>query len=527
VRLGDGVSQAGDTQVSPGAARGIGLTSLTRATGGNIQNVVERSKVNETTKESTAVTVGSGKPIDAVVQVGPTPTVLGPGNGALTVPGSAYLKKTPATGAFRRWAVISALFVGATCAAGYWFTHRPVEVTIIRPTMTSVIETIASSGLVGGVKESVIGASFNGAVLRLQVKLGDHVQAGEALAVLKNNITQAQVVQAETAVVAARAQLTQTSRGALPSELQVAQMQVSQARAVTEQNTADLNLARATQDRTQALAKDGLVPKSELETANAAFAAAAAKVRAGTASVRLAEAQLQTLRGTPRKEDVELARDRLTEAQQALLVVRQQAGEATVTAPFTGTITAVNVEVGQNVDALGLFGLVSDELEIRIDLDESNLADISLGQKALLTKAIVPGDAYPGVPRITRLLRLVGDLPAAADVSADGTIYDAALVDAVKKFQGRHGRDPNGRIGAQTLADLNVPLSRRVQQMELVLERWRWMPQAYQRAPIIVNIPEFRLRAYDKDFNVAVTMNVVVGNSARVKHFETPGMRIY
>ena len=128
-------------------------------------------------------------------------------------------------------------------------------------------------------------------------------------------------------------------------------------------------------------------------------------------------------------------------------------------------------------------------------------------------KAIDPGDDYPGVPRLTRLLRLLGDLPADADVPADGTIYEAALVDAVKNFQRRHGRDPDGRIGAQTLADLNVPLSRRVQQMQLALERWRWMPEAYQRAPIIVNIPEFRLRAYDKDFNVAVTMNVVVGNS--------------
>ena len=130
-----------------------------------------------------------------------------------------------------------------------------------------------------------------------------------------------------------------------------------------------------------------------------------------------------------------------------------------------------------------------------------------------VTKAIVPGDAYPGIPRLTRLLRLVGDLPADADVSTDGTIYDAALVDAVKKFQGRHGRDANGRIGAQTLADLNVPLSQRVKQMQWALERWRWMPEAYQRAPIIVNIPEFRLRAYDKDFNIAVTMNVIVGNS--------------
>jgi murein L,D-transpeptidase YcbB/YkuD len=128
-------------------------------------------------------------------------------------------------------------------------------------------------------------------------------------------------------------------------------------------------------------------------------------------------------------------------------------------------------------------------------------------------KTIAPGDTYPGVPRLTRLLRLVGDLPADAAVSADCTTYEAALVDAVKKFQLRHGRDPDGRIGAQTLADLNVPLSRRVQQMQLALERWRWMPESYQRAPIIVNIPEFRLRAYDKDFNVALTMNVIVGNS--------------
>jgi murein L,D-transpeptidase YcbB/YkuD len=128
-------------------------------------------------------------------------------------------------------------------------------------------------------------------------------------------------------------------------------------------------------------------------------------------------------------------------------------------------------------------------------------------------KPIVPGDSYPGVPRLARLLKLVGDLPASADVPADPPIYQGALVDAVKNFQRRHGRDPNGRIDAQTLADLNVPLSRRIQQMRLTLERWRWLPDSYSKAPIVANIPEFRLRAYDKDFNIAVTMNVVVGKS--------------
>jgi L,D-transpeptidase YcbB len=131
----------------------------------------------------------------------------------------------------------------------------------------------------------------------------------------------------------------------------------------------------------------------------------------------------------------------------------------------------------------------------------------------LLKRTIVPGDAYPGVPRLTRLLRLVGDLPSDATVRADRSIYEGALVDAVKNFQRRHGRDSNGRIDAQTLADLNVPLSHRVRQMQLTLERWRWLPDSYQKAPIVANIPEFRLRAYDKDFNIGVTMNVVVGKS--------------
>ena len=128
-------------------------------------------------------------------------------------------------------------------------------------------------------------------------------------------------------------------------------------------------------------------------------------------------------------------------------------------------------------------------------------------------KTTSPGDTWPGVPRLTRLLRLVGDLPADANVSPDRSVYDGPLVDAVKSFQRRHGRDVDGRIGAQTLADLNVPLSRRVEQMQWTLERWRWLPDINRKAPIVVNIPEFRLRAYDENFNVGVTMKVVVGKA--------------
>ena len=142
-------------------------------------------------------------------------------------------------------------------------------------------------------------------------------------------------------------------------------------------------------------------------------------------------------------------------------------------------------------------------------------------QLPAVKKPIVPGDTYAGVPRLAQLLRLVGDLPQGADVSPDVSVdvsaappvYKGALVDAVKNFQRRLGRDVTGHIDAQTVADLNVSLSSRVRQMQLTLERWRWLPESYQNAPIIANIPEFRLRAYDKNFNIGVTMNVVVGKA--------------
>ena len=130
-----------------------------------------------------------------------------------------------------------------------------------------------------------------------------------------------------------------------------------------------------------------------------------------------------------------------------------------------------------------------------------------------VNKAIRPGQPYSGVSRLGRLLRLVGDLPDEANLPSNTTIYDGALVGAIENFQRRLGRDATGLIDAQTVADLNVPLSRRVRQMQLTLERWRWLPSSFQQGPIVVNIPEFLLRGNDKDLNIQLTMKVAVGKA--------------
>ena len=130
-------------------------------------------------------------------------------------------------------------------------------------------------------------------------------------------------------------------------------------------------------------------------------------------------------------------------------------------------------------------------------------------------KIVEPGDAWPGVPALAELLRRVGDL----DAPVEGDRYDGAIVDAVKRFQRRHGLSDDGRIGAGTLAALRVPLSRRVQQIRLAMDRFRWIPNRFSAPPLVVNIPEFRLRAYSPRQEVELEMNVVVGKAYR---HETP-----
>jgi L,D-transpeptidase YcbB len=132
-------------------------------------------------------------------------------------------------------------------------------------------------------------------------------------------------------------------------------------------------------------------------------------------------------------------------------------------------------------------------------------------------KAIRAGETYSGVPRLARLLQSLGDLPTL--LKNDRQTYDSELAQAVMHFQQRHGLEPNGHLDRRTLAELNTSLGRRVLQLQLTLERWRWLPQNFSQPPFVVNIPEFRLYAISEDHRVALAMNIVAG---RAYHHQTP-----
>ena len=106
-------------------------------------------------------------------------------------------------------------------------------------------------------------------------------------------------------------------------------------------------------------------------------------------------------------------------------------------------------------------------------------------------------------PDWSALLRLIGDLPESAVIPADSRLYEGALVEAVKRFQQRHGLRPDGYLTVNTLDQLNVPLSERVEQIRLTMERYRWLSYDFPQPPIIVNIPGYRLYALDKSGKIA------------------------
>ncbi len=129
---------------------------------------------------------------------------------------------------------------------------------------------------------------------------------------------------------------------------------------------------------------------------------------------------------------------------------------------------------------------------------------------------IEPGKAWVGVPQLAARLRVFGDLPAGAAVT--GTTYSKPLVAAVKAFQNRHVMDADGIIGAGTIRAINVTLAQRVRQIELAMERMRWLPELSKAPNVFVNVPLFRLWATDPTTGAEpLRMNVVVGKSLNHK----------
>jgi L,D-transpeptidase YcbB len=91
----------------------------------------------------------------------------------------------------------------------------------------------------------------------------------------------------------------------------------------------------------------------------------------------------------------------------------------------------------------------------------------------------------------------------------DSVAGDAATV--IRLYQERHGLAETGKLDDRTVRSMNVRATERLQQIGSNLERQRWLPRSLGSRYIHVNVPAFRLEAYDGG-QKQLEMRVVVGS---------------
>ena len=114
-----------------------------------------------------------------------------------------------------------------------------------------------------------------------------------------------------------------------------------------------------------------------------------------------------------------------------------------------------------------------------------------------------------------RLAALRGRLAAEGYLPADSApttsgVYDRTLAGAVAAYQARHSIGVDSTLGGETLESLNLPADFRVAQIAANLERYRWMPRSLGERYVLVNVPQFYLRAFDSG-QKSLEMKVIVG----------------
>lgn len=116
------------------------------------------------------------------------------------------------------------------------------------------------------------------------------------------------------------------------------------------------------------------------------------------------------------------------------------------------------------------------------------------------------GDSSAIIGTIKKWLFVAGDLSQ----NTTNNIFDDNLEAAVKKMQQRFGLKIDGLIGKSMINEMNVPLNTRIQQIVVNMERSRWLPVKVTSDYLVVNIPEFKLHAYEHD-SLIWSMDAVLG----------------
>ena len=274
----------------------------------------------------------------------------------------------------RRW-VKRALLIAAACAvAAFVFRNallgKPVDV--YQAVRTDLVQTIVASGRIMTPQRISIGSAVTGRVEKIPVAEGQRVALGDVLIELQSRDERAALAQAQAAVAQAEAKLRQVRELGLPASEQ----SLLQAEAQAVQS-------RRQYERNVELREKGFVSAAALDDAKRNLDVAESQLRA---------ARLQVKSNSPAGSDYAVAQTALVQARASVGAAQAHLDETVIRAPANGTLIGRSVEPGNIVQpGKELMALAPEgETQVVVQIDEKNLAQLRIGQKALGS-----ADAYP------------------------------------------------------------------------------------------------------------------------------------
>ena len=288
----------------------------------------------------------------------------------------------------RGWLIVGAVILLLAAGIGtriYRNRNTLPIVTVEAIRMRDLEAIVSASGKIQPKRQVNISATTMGRVTRLAVQEGQRVKAGQFLLEIDPRSLAGQMERGEASVAAAR------------SALQQATTAVDQARA-------NLELAQQTLKRQRDLAKDGLTPREALERAQN--------------DVVVREADLKA-----RQQDVQTREQQIRQEQAGLATTQYNLSQVTIASPMDGIVTRRNIEEGENVvvgtmnNAGTVLLTVADmsEIQAEIEVDETDIPNVIIGQPAVITIDAVPDRMFKG--RVTD----IGNSPIQAAAQTTNT----------------------------------------------------------------------------------------------------------
>jgi HlyD family secretion protein len=338
-------------------------------------------------------------------------------------------------------ALLFVLLLAAGCTKAPAATPTPVA-TAIPPVGMAAGGTTTASGKIVPVSSTDLSFVAAGQVQTVTVTVGNQVKAGDLLIALNDIAAKSSVAQAQAALAGVQAHLDELQAGPRIQEIAVAEarLQVAQANLAQlseETRPAELAAAQAELDAAQAhydalyAEPDPVIvteARASVQQAQAALdrlqhPATAGAIAAAQAQVQSAQAELDLLKAGAREEEIAAAAATVAEAEATLRRAEADLATSELRAPFSGTVTALNVNLGEMVQVGQVAVVLADLSHMQVettDLSERDVVRVSVGQPATVFVKALDSEITGQVAQVAPQATVIGgDVVYTVDVELD------------------------------------------------------------------------------------------------------------